>query len=61
MSAARGLYFGFYDSYKHSINNELGKIGLSYFSLIFALSMCYPLDTIRKRVVISKNRHKNAR
>jgi hypothetical protein len=61
MSAARGIYFGFYDSYKHSINNEPGKIALSYCSLVTAMATCYPLDTIRKRVIISKNRHRNAR
>jgi hypothetical protein len=61
MSAARGVYFGIYDSYKHDITNELGKIILSYFSLCFALFINFPLDTIRKRVIVSKNRHKNAR
>ena len=61
MSAARGIYFGLYDSYKHSINNEPEKILLSYGSLIAALLTCFPMDTIRKRVIISKNRHRNAR
>jgi solute carrier family 25 (adenine nucleotide translocator) protein 4/5/6/31 len=61
MSLARGVYFGFYDSYKRSIKSEPGKILLSYGSLCFALLACFPLDTIRKRVIISKNRHRNAR
>jgi hypothetical protein len=61
MSAARGVYFGLYDSYKNRINNEAGKVLLSYGSLCWALAVCFPLDTIRKRVIVSKNRHRNAR
>ena len=61
MSAARGVYFGLYDSYKHRTANEAMKVLLSYGSLCTALAFLFPLDTIRKRVIISKNRHKNAR
>lgn len=61
MSAARGIYFGIYDSYKHSFTGEGKRILLSYLSLYAAMFTCFPLDTMRKRVIVSKNRHKNVR
>ncbi len=61
MTGARGIYFAVYDSYKFSLTQEVFKILLSYVSLVTALFICYPIDSIRKRVIMSKNRHKNVR
>jgi hypothetical protein len=46
MSASRGVYFGFYDSYKHRIDNEFSKLALSYGSLFAALAIFYSIDTV---------------
>jgi len=61
MTAARGLYFGIFDSFKHEMPNEQVKFLWSYFSISIALLVNYPLDTIRKRVILSPKRFKNGR
>jgi solute carrier family 25 (adenine nucleotide translocator) protein 4/5/6/31 len=53
MGVFRGLYFGFYDSYKKLTRNYLEKIALSYFSTIIALFGIYPFDTIKRRLMMT--------
>lgn len=50
----RGLYFGLYDSYKSSIpNNIFASFALGYTATIASGALSYPLDTIRRRMMMT--------
>lgn len=61
MTSARGVYFGMFDSFKGRMKNDYYKFLWSYVSISTALLVNYPLDTVRKRVIIGSNRYKNGR
>lgn len=61
MTSARGVYFGMFDSFKGRMKNEYYKFLWSYVSISIALLVNYPLDTVRKRVIIGSNRYENGR
>lgn len=61
MTTARGLYFGIFDTFKNDMPNEYLKFMWSYFSIGTSLLVNYPLDTIRKRLILAPKRYANGR
>ncbi len=61
LTSARAVYFGLFDSYKNNIKNEYLKLFWSYISISTALLINYPVDTVRKRVIISPTKYPNGR
>jgi solute carrier family 25 (adenine nucleotide translocator) protein 4/5/6/31 len=62
----RGAYFGFYDSLKEQLNKGgfLAKFALGYTVTVTAGLISYPLDTIRRRMMMTSgakaNKYKNS-
>jgi hypothetical protein len=61
ITSARAVYFCFFDSFKNDMPNEYTKYLCSYLSLLCALVVNYPLDTIRKRVILAPEKYKSGR
>ena len=54
----RGTSFGIFDTFKGSMDGDLERWGLAYFSAMMAILVTYPTDTIRRRLMCSsKNRN----
>jgi len=55
----RGAYFGFYDTLKDDIakGGFLAKFALSYAVTVTAGLFSYPLDTIRRRMMMTSGKH----
>jgi len=61
IGSARAVYFGLYDSYKTITTDSRIKLILSYVSISVALLVNYPIDTIRKRMILAPKRYANGR
>ena len=61
MTSARGIYFALFDSYKDKTTSEPLKWLWSYISITLSLFVNYPLDTVRKRVIVAPDRHASGR
>lgn len=61
MASARGVYFGLFDSFKDRLSTWYYRWGWSYVSILIALIVNYPLDTIRKRVILAPHKFINGR
>jgi solute carrier family 25 (adenine nucleotide translocator) protein 4/5/6/31 len=51
----RGTFFGVYDSFKIWASSFEGKFLIGYFSGLTAGALVYPVETIRKRQILSKS------
>ena len=49
----RGSFFGFYDTFKGETSDLSGKWVVAYLSGLFSGFLVYPMETIRKRKIIS--------
>lgn len=61
MTSIRAIYFGMFDTFKGRSSNEYTKLLYSYLSICTALLITYPIDTVRKRVIVSPQRYQNGR
>ena len=56
----RGSYFGAYDSLKGLATSRPEKYGMAYVSGLFAGLLVYPMETIRKRKILSEGKNTGA-
>lgn len=54
----RGSFFGFYDTFKGMASDLWERWGVAYLSGLFSGFLVYPLETLRKRVIVSNNNTK---
>ena len=54
----RGTYFGVYDSLKVKTNDALTRWGFAYLAMMMAITVAYPGDTVRRRIVSSKGKYR---
>jgi solute carrier family 25 (mitochondrial adenine nucleotide translocator), member 4/5/6/31 len=49
----RGLFFGTYDTVKMHTNNIYERFLVGYTSAVIAITLNYPLDTVRRRLMMT--------
>lgn len=49
----RSTYFGIFDTFKDRTENSLERWGVSYMSTFAAISLTYPSDTVRRRMMLT--------
>lgn len=54
----RGTYFGIFDSLRFKTDSQYVRLAISCLAIYIGVFVAYPGDTIRRRLVTSKNRYK---
>jgi len=49
----RSTYFGIYDTFKNKTDSCFTRWLVSYWATITAISLTYPLDTVRRRIMLT--------
>jgi solute carrier family 25 (adenine nucleotide translocator) protein 4/5/6/31 len=49
----RSTYFGIYDTFKEQTKSALERWMVSYLSVFAAISLTYPSDTVRRRMMLT--------
>jgi solute carrier family 25 (adenine nucleotide translocator) protein 4/5/6/31 len=53
----RGTYFGIFDSLKVKTEDSFFRWCIAYFAMFLGITVAYPGDTIRRRLITSKGKY----